>query len=196
MRIYGGGFLTETELGQLGVGEVGENVRVHDSCILINLEAIAFGSNVRVDAYTILTASTGHLRFGNFVHVGANCFINANANVSLGDFAGLSQGVRIYSTSDDYSGRYLTNPTIPREFQHMRRAAVCLGRHVIVGSGSVILPGANIAEGSSIGALSVVTRPLEGWGIYAGQPARRVRERDKQLLEEEARLLSSMAGRV
>ena len=29
------------------------------------------------------------------------------------DFSGISQGVKIYSNNDDYSGNFMTNPTVP-----------------------------------------------------------------------------------
>ena len=64
-----------------------------------------------------------------------------------------------------------------------------LGRHVIVGSGSVVLPGVVIGDGCSVGALSLVTKSLPEWGVYFGAPVRRLRARSKRLLELEQRLL-------
>jgi galactoside O-acetyltransferase len=101
----------------------------------------------------------------------------------------LSQRVSIYSATDDYTGTALTNPTVPREYLNVRTAPVHLGRHVIVGSGSVILPGVWIGEGAAVGALSLVHRDLPEWGIYAGTPARRLRDRSKAMLAAEATLL-------
>jgi galactoside O-acetyltransferase len=42
-----------------------------------------------------------------------------------------------------------------------------------------------------VGALSLVTRSLEAWGVYVGAPARRVKTRSKKLLELEKELLES-----
>jgi galactoside O-acetyltransferase len=109
--------------------------------------------------------------------------------VVLEDFSGLSQGVKIYTHSDDYSGESLTNPTVPRAFLSLQGGAVSIGRHAIIGAGSVILPGADIGEGTAVGALSLVTKPLEPWGIYAGVPARRLKDRSRALLNRETELL-------
>ena len=106
----------------------------------------------------------------------------------LGDFCNLSSRVSIYSSSDDYSGQTLTNPTVPDEFKNVTHAPVRLGRHVIVGSGSVILPGVSIGQGVAIGALSLVKQDCDEFGIYAGNPARRIKERSRALLELEAKL--------
>ena len=109
------------------------------------------------------------------------------------DFSGLSQGVHVYSRNDDYSGEHLANPTVPTKFTGIKNAEVILRRHVIVGSGTVILPGVTIGEGSAIGALSLVMKSLGSWGVFFGRPARRIKGRSRQLLQLERQLLSELA---
>jgi acetyltransferase-like isoleucine patch superfamily enzyme len=46
-----------------------------------------------------------------------------------------------------------------------------------------------LEEGVAIGALSLVNRHLEAWGIYAGIPAKRIKDRKRDLLELERELL-------
>jgi carbonic anhydrase/acetyltransferase-like protein (isoleucine patch superfamily) len=60
----------------------------------------------------------------------------------------------------------------------------------VVGAGSVILPGCSIGEGTTVGALSLVNRKLDPWMIYAGAPARPLRERRRELLQLEAAYLA------
>jgi galactoside O-acetyltransferase len=103
----------------------------------------------------------------------------------------LSSRVSIYSSSDDYSGSTLTNPTVPDSYKDVLHAAVSLGRHVIVGSGSVILPGIRLEEGVAIGALSLVTKNCLAFGVYAGIPAKRIKDRKRDLLELERRFIAS-----
>ena len=57
----------------------------------------------------------------------------------------------IYSSSDDYSGGAMTNPTVPEQFTHFDCANVTVGRHVIIGAGSVVLPGITLREGPAFG---------------------------------------------
>ena len=109
------------------------------------------------------------------------------------DFSGISQGVRIYSRSDDYTGEYLTNPTVPAKFTGLTCGTVTLKRHVIIGSGTVILPNVTIGEGTSVGALSLVNRSLNPWGVYFGSPAKRLMDRSKKLLELESELMREIA---
>lgn len=87
----------------------------------------------------------------------------------------------------------MTGPTLPSEFTNVRHADVYMGKHAIVGSGSVVLPGVTLEEGVAVGALSLVHKRCEAFGIYAGNPARRIKERKRDLLELEQRF---MAGKV
>jgi acetyltransferase-like isoleucine patch superfamily enzyme len=186
-------YYNQDELRAAGVRTIGRNVRIHEDCNIHGLEHISFGSDVRIDAYVTIIA-TGQVTIGSYVHIASYCLLSGGEGISLGDFSGLSHGVRIYSRSDDYSGQSLTNPTVPASFTHVECGAVTVGRHVIIGSGSVILPGVTIEEGASIGALSLVTKSLPGWQMYFGAPARKIGPRSNQLLELEQQLLRSKAG--
>lgn len=191
MKIVGGGYRSELELRRLGIKSVGENVAVHETAILVDLERIEIGSNVRIDGFTVLSAAGGFLRIGNHVHIASHADVYAAMGVEMGDFTGLSQGGRIYSTNDDYGGGSLTGPTVSAEYRKTSGGKVTLGRHVVIGAGSVVLPGVTIGEGATVGALSLVARSLEPWGIYGGVPARFLKARRCDLLEYEKALLDA-----
>jgi acetyltransferase-like isoleucine patch superfamily enzyme len=180
-------YYCEDELREAGIGAVGQNVRIHEDCNIHGLPNLRLGSNVRIDAYVTIIA-TGPVTLGDYVHIASYSLLSGGEGISLGDFSGLSHGVRIYSRSDDYSGKALTNPTVPAKYTLVERGPVSLGRHVIVGSGTVILPGVAIDEGASVGALSLVTKSLPGWQMYFGAPARRIGPRSNELLELESQL--------
>ena len=184
------GYWTEEELKQFGSPSVGRNVQVAKNCTVVGIENITFGNNVRIDGPTVLSASGGNIRIGSHVHIGGMCFLAGGGGIDMEDFSGLSQAVRVYSASDDYSGAALTNPTVPRQYLNVKVAPVRLGRHVIVGSGTAILPGCTIGEGTSVGAMSLVTKSLDPWGVYFGTPAKRLKARSKKLLRLETELQS------
>ena len=101
------------------------------------------------------------------------------------DVSGLSSKVSIYSSSDDYSGNFLTNPTISSEFTNVISEPVNIGKHVIVGTGSVILPGVTLKNGVAVGALSLVTKSFEEYKIIGGSPAKFIKERKRKIEELE-----------
>lgn len=191
MNPFNPGYYDECDLKESGFQKLGNNVRIAKTCTIIGLENITIGSNVRIDGYCSIVASgKGSLILGSFIHIGAYCSLLAGHSIQMADFSGLSQGVRIYSRTDDYSGKYLTNPTVPTQFTGVKEGPVKLERHVIIGSGSVILPDVTIGEGSAVGALSLVTKSLESWGVYFGSPARRLKHRSKRLLLLEEQMQS------
>jgi acetyltransferase-like isoleucine patch superfamily enzyme len=180
------GYYSEIDLKDAGFKSLGRNVRIARNCVIIGLENIEIGDNVRIDCFCSLIAEgSGWLSIGSFVHVGGGSHLSAGAGIRMDDFSGVSQGVRIYSKSDDYTGKHLTNPTVPTKYTGVTHGTVSLGRHVIVGSGSVILPNVSIGEGSSVGALTLVVKSLDPWGVYSGTPARKLKSRSKELLELE-----------
>ena len=188
------GYYTEDDLKHAGFKSLGKNVRIAKNNTIIGLENIIIGDNVRIDGYcAIISAGDGWLNIGSYIHIGGWCYLSAGDGIEMENFSGLSQGVRIYSRTDDYSGKHLTNPTVPEKYIGITRGAVVLGRHVIIGSGAVILPKVTIGEGSSVGALSLVTNDLDPWGVYFGCPVKRLKGRSKRLLELEAELKQELA---
>jgi dTDP-4-amino-4,6-dideoxy-D-glucose acyltransferase len=189
MKVVGGRYRDSAELRELGLGAVGDDVMVHETAQLVDVENIRLSSNVRIDPFCILSAVGGSIQIGSYVHIAAQACIFGGAGVVMENFSGISHGVKVYSVSDNYSGAALTNPTVPPEYGFTDRGQVVLRKHVIVGSGSVILPSVEIGEGSAVGALSLVTKSLEPWGMYMGCPVRRLKDRRRGLLEKEQMFL-------
>jgi galactoside O-acetyltransferase len=105
--------------------------------------------------------------------------------IRLDDFSGLAYYSNIFTRSDDYSGKTMTNPTIPDKYKNIKKAPIYIGKHSIVGTNSTVFPGVEIAEGCSIGAYSLVTKSTKPWKVYFGIPAKPIKERKKDLLELE-----------
>ncbi|OAN49331.1 galactoside O-acetyltransferase [Paramagnetospirillum marisnigri] len=186
------GYFSSDELRQFGFKEVGRNVMIAKNATIIGLANISIGNNVRIDGGVTIVAQSGRLALHDFIHIGSGCHLNCAGGITMSSFSGLSQGVRIYSGTDDYTGESLTNPTVPGKYAKTKIAPVELGRHVIIGSGTVILPGVTIGEGASVGALSLVPKSLDDWWIHAGIPAQKMRQRSRALLALEQRLMEEI----
>lgn len=181
-------YLSSGQLSEMGFRRLGSNVRISDKASLYNCEAMEIGDHSRIDDFCVVS---GRVVLGRNVHIAPFCLVAGGVpGVTLGDFSGLAYHVQVFSQSDDYLGHSMTNPTVPARFKRELKAAVHLGRHVIVGAGSVILPGTVIAEGCSVGALSLVRKSTQPWGVYAGNPARRVKARSQELLQLESQYLA------
>ncbi len=182
--------LEPAAIAALGFAQVGQHVQISDHATFHGASQICLGDHVRIDDFCVLAAGAGGILIGNYVHLAVAATLIGRGAITLSDFSGLSSRVAIYSSSDDYSGATLTNPTVPEHYTGVMHKDVFLGRHVIIGAGSVILPGVTLEDGVAVGALSLVNRRCTAFGIYAGNPARRIRERSRDLLILEQRFLS------
>jgi galactoside O-acetyltransferase len=180
-------FLTKEELRKIGFKSLGNNVLISDKASIYNASKISIGSNVRIDDFCILSAGGEGIEIGNHIHIACYTSLIGNGKITINDFANLSSRVAIYSSNDDYSGEWMTNPMIPEKFTNVFCAPVQIGKHVIIGSGTLILPNCNIGDGVAIGALSLVKTNCEENFIYAGNPVKKIRPRHQGYitLEEE-----------
>jgi dTDP-4-amino-4,6-dideoxy-D-glucose acyltransferase len=182
------------ELAGLGLGAYGADVRLSRKASLHNAKNIRLGDHVRIDDFCVLSAGEGGIDIHNFVHIAVFSSLIGAGKMTLHDFSNLSSRVCVYSSSDDYSGVHMTNPMIPPQFTAVAHAPVSIGKHVIVGAGSVLLPGVVLEEGVAVGALSVVKENCQAFGIYAGCPARRIGNRRRDLLQLELEFLRQLDG--
>ncbi len=182
-------FLSADELSKIPFKSLGSDIRISRNARFYSPENISIGDHVRIDDFCILSGGKG-IDIGSYVHIAAYCALYGNEGIRLADFTGLSSRVVIYTTSDDYSGLALTNPTIPKNFRpELKGQPVTLGKHVIIGTNSTILPGVTMAEGSALGAHSLLTKDAKAWTIYFGAPAKPLKKRESRVLALEKSLL-------
>jgi acetyltransferase-like isoleucine patch superfamily enzyme len=182
-------YLTENDLRDYGFRSLGKNVRISSDARIYGQQNIAIGDDVRIDDFAILSASNGFIEIGNHVFIARNCHLSGTMGLRIHDFVTLAGNVTIYSASDDYSGESLTGQAIPAEYTKLSGGLVEIRKHVILGTGSTVIGPATLHEGSSTGAMSLVVRDLETWWLYAGIPARQLREKSRNALQHEQSFL-------
>jgi len=175
----------------MGFRSLGRNVLISDKASIYNEDQIEIGDNSRIDDFCVIS---GKVSIGRNVHIAVFCNVaGGEKGITFEDFSGLAYGCHVFTQSDDYSGRTLTNPTVPDIYKREVKKPIVIGRHSIVGTNSIILPGVVIAEGTSVGALSLVTKSTEEWSVYIGIPAKRIKRRRQDLLKFEEKYLASEA---
>ena len=176
-------YLDHQHLMAMGFKRLGVNVKISDKASIYDADRMEIGDHSRIDDFCVIS---GSLIVGRYCHITPMCLIAGGApGINFSDFCTLAYGVKIFAQSDDYSGCTMTNSLIPKKYKREIFASVTIGRHAIIGAGSVVFPGADIAEGCAIGAMTLVTRPTEPWGVYVGIPAYRLKSRRQDLLELE-----------
>lgn len=161
---------------------VGRNVIIGKTVRIRYPELVSLGDDCILDDFTYIST---RLEFADHVHVSAGCKIigGREAGVSMGSFSTLAPNVVLSAGSDDYLGG-LATPMVPRAFKGACQVGtITLGRHCIVGAGSVVLPNVTFLDGASVGALSLVKSDLAAWSLYAGIPARKIKDRRRAEIE-------------
>jgi acetyltransferase-like isoleucine patch superfamily enzyme len=181
-------FFDLNTLAHLGRGAiVGRTVRIRKP------EKCSIGAHSIVDDFAYISCA---VTIGRYTHVGAQAvMIGGPAHIRIGDFVNLAPGARLLAASNNFTEGGLVGPAIPPEFADLSLVAdIAIADHVLLGAGTVVLPGVQIPEGVSTGAMTLLTPhlKLEPWTVYVGTPARPLRPRDgTRMLEAARRLLAT-----
>jgi len=165
----------------------GRGVKIHPLAKIANPHMVEIDDYSIVDDFVLIAGGKG-VSIGKFVHISSFCSIIGGGILRMEDFSGLSAGCRIITGTDDFSGRSLTNPCVPKKYKpYLNEGIVKIGRHVILGTNTVVHQNVSIGNYSATGSNTVIFKDLDQSGIFVGAPARRVGKRqvgDLQLLEK------------
>lgn len=167
---------------------IGENVIIGKTVRIRYPELVNIEDNCIIDDFTYISTS---LELKKNVHIssGAKIIGGKNSHVFMDEFSTLAPNVVLAAGSDDYIAGIAT-PLVPIEFKgNVSIGKIIIGRHSIVGAGSVVLPDVTFNEGASLGALSLAKNDLDAWCLYAGVPCRKIKKRNKAQILELERLL-------
>ncbi|MCB9094316.1 MAG: hypothetical protein H6621_04525 [Halobacteriovoraceae bacterium] len=149
---------------------------VHDSVVTTRNHYLKFkyktlgahvGKGIRFFGTHSIGGDFHNLTLEDHCVLNEDVIINCKDKVVIGSYAIISARVQIQSGK-------LKLDVLPRgEHNH---APITIGRHSWVAAGVVIAPGVTIGEGSVIGANSVVLENTEPWTLYAGSPAKKIKQ--------------------
>jgi len=181
------------ELTKFNFLKLGKNNKISTKVSFFGSNRIELGDNIRIDDNCVITAGKGGICIGDYVHIGANVNLGGAGRIVLENYCGISHKCTILSSNDDYSGEFMTNPCVGSanpSLINVKIGNIRIGKHAIIGCHSVVLPDCNICEGASIGALSLVNRPIDVCGIYHGNPVKFIKEKSTNFLKLEKHLLN------
>lgn len=174
-------FYTPEELAQIGLKSYGENVRISRYAQIYSPEKISIGDNVRIDDFCILS---GNITIGSHIHIAAYCAMyGADYGIIMEDYTGLSARATIYAAMDDFSGEYLIGPIHEDKSINVTGGLVQICKYAQIGVGGLVFPSVCVGEGTVLGAMSMAKQALIPWSIYAGIPAKKIKNRSKGLLD-------------
>ncbi len=129
------------------------------------------GSSSRI-ASDVFIGSYRNLVIDENVFINIKCFLDGVDKIKIGYSVKIGPYVKILT------GSHTVNPGVLRRCGNSKNIskAVEINRGVWIGMGSIIMPGVIIAEGCVIAAGTVLTKSTEPNGLYAGNPAIRIKD--------------------
>ena len=137
---------------------IGKNARIYD---------ISFFNFYR-EGFSNFTA-------GDNLFMGSETLIDLADKVTLGSNVTIAERVMILShVNVGYDDHFL------KKYYPDKYAPVKIGNDVFVGARAMIMPGVTIGDRSVIGAMSLVTEPVESGTVVAGIPAKVIRRIEEE----------------
>jgi acetyltransferase-like isoleucine patch superfamily enzyme len=166
---------------------IGTDVVVDANTKITRPELCTIGNHVAIDWGFYCTTQ---LTIGDYVHISPNVAVigGQKTGLTVEDFCFISVGSQMICGSELFQGAGLIGPLIPEEYvdqQDLR--PITLERFSGACANSVIMPGVVLAQGSVLGANSLLKTSTEPWTIYAGNPARPVKSRSSTNMIEYAK---------
>lgn len=160
---------------------IGEDVFISEQSLIKRPHLCEIGSHNAID--NGVTIST-ELIMGDYIHIAPFVVVigGEKSKLILEDFSFIASGTKIVCGSEDYTGEGLVGPTIPEEYRKINYNTVKFEKFAGCGVNCSIMPGVTLAEGSILGANSLLTKDTEPWTIYVGSPAKPIKKRKKETI--------------
>lgn len=161
---------------------VGKRVKIEDGASIqsVSENGIHFGDNVTICQNAVIRPSGFYggelgkgLKMGRNSSIGAFSYIGCSGQITIGDYVMIGPRCTMIAEQHNFSD---INEIMQK--QGVTQKGINIDDNVWIGANVTILDGVTIKSGCVIGAGAVVTKSTEPNGVYAGVPARKIKERN------------------
>ena len=155
----------------IGKVKIGKNVTIENNCVIA--DGCVIGDNTHIRSFVELRPNS---------IIGSDCYLDSyfhsSGNNKVGDRVTLrfnSCLAREVTVEDD---AYIC-PNVMTNYGHhsgQKIGGTVIGEKAFIGTASVINYGVKIAPGTVVGSCSFVNKDLSDGGVYAGVPARKMKQ--------------------
>lgn len=167
-KSHGTGAFSPADFRQLGTNVIFEN-----GVLVFHPETITIENNVYIGHHTILKGYYKNSMFiGENTWIGQQCFFHSAGGIKIGKSVGIGPKVSILTSQ--HQPESMETPVLfsPLDFRE-----VVIEDGADIGVGAILLPGVHIGKGAIIGAGAVVNTDVPAGEVWAGVPAKKIRNR-------------------
>ena len=133
---------------------------------------ISIGKNCFIAAGVVLKTFDGEIAIGDNVDINEYSILYGLGGLTIGRDCRIAAHVSIIPANHNFADR-----SKPIHEQGLTLKGISVGDDVWIGVNASILAGVTLGQGSIVAAGAVVTKSTAAYGIYAGNPARLIKER-------------------
>ncbi len=175
-------YLNKKQLNKIGFKKIGNNCKISITTRGHSLNCTV-GNNVRIDDDVVLK---GKINIKSNVHIARGCTLSGgNQGIFLDYFSTLSNFCQLFTKSDDYFLPFISGGTLNKKdrgkFSKIHNTKIRIGKAVIIGSFSVILPGSSIGDFSSAGAFSLINKKIPSGYFFSNLITKKERLKKRNL---------------
>ncbi len=137
---------------------------------------ITIGDEVVIDSFVKIkpAGGTGDVTIGSRSFINSGCVIYTGNGVLIGSHVLVAANCTFAAVNHEYRAK---DRLIVEQRFMPSKGGIVVEDDVWIGAGVVLLDGAIVRRGAVIGANSVVRGELEAYGVYAGNPVKRIGQR-------------------
>lgn len=135
------------------------------------LMGVKIGNHSFIDQGVYILGPKG-LKIGNNTHINQGCFLDARGGLTIGNDISISHYAKFVTGGHDWNSPYFDGKFLP----------IVIEDYAWIGVNAIIMQGISVKEGAVIGTGSILTKDAEPYYLYLGIPAKKIKERNRNLL--------------
>lgn len=145
---------------------IGKGVSLYSGVVLKSLKTTTIPKDTNIKRTTI-----GRIKIGNQSSIGEYSYICSLENIEIGSNVLIAQHCFLGDSQHIFKDR-----KIPIKQQSNSTDAIIISNDVWIVCGVKIMSGVTVGKGSVIAAGAVVTKNVESYSLYAGVPAKKIKD--------------------
>ncbi len=170
---------------------IGKGVKIFPRAKFLRPEQVSIGDYSSIGDFAFIETP---LKLGRFCEFLTYATTTGREAVEIGDFVAISHGTIMFTSADDYTGKFMAPAVLPGEYRQVSSKKITVGDHAIICAHCLVFPGVHIGEGAIVGAGSIVRHDVAPWTINYGAPCEPVRTREREHILVYAGIISKRFG--